>query len=57
MKQKILIVETKCLGRDAEEHDFKVREFRYNTTSWNISQVVDTIFSEIPADFENSGEF
>lgn len=43
MKQKILTVEAKCLGCDAENHNFKVREFRYNTTSWNIFQIVDTI--------------
>ena len=56
MKKKILAVESEGFGGNAESNYLEVGELGDNTTSWDVSVFVNTISSEILADFEDSDE-
>ncbi len=56
MKKKILAIEAEGLGGNAKSDNLEVGELGDNTTSWDVSVFVNTISSEILADFEDSDE-
>lgn len=56
MKKKILAVESEGFGGYAESNYFEVRELGDNATSWDVSEFINTISSEILAYSEDSDE-
>ena len=56
MKKKILAIEAEGLGGNAKSDNLEVGELGDNATSWDVSVSVNTISSEILADFEDSDE-
>lgn len=49
MKKKILAVEAKRFGRNAQSYDFKVGKLGNDTASGHVAKLVDTISGEILA--------